>query len=427
MLAAQKANRILGCIKRNMASRLKEVILPLYSALVRPYLEYCIQLWSPQHKKDMNLLEQVQRRATKMIRGMEHLSYEDRLREKGRDRLFSKACCDRTRSNGFKLREGRFRLDLRKKFFTMRVVRHWNRLPRKVVEAPSLKAFKAFSGNTNADSVIYYKLQHSIKARFLRFVPLDWNPNGRIGMRIEVYGCTYRVYDFVYYSTESSCSREVIVPLYSTLMRPHVEYCIQFWGPQHKTNMDLLEHIQRRAMKVTRGLKYLSCEERLRELGLFSLEKKSLWGDLIAAFQCLKGAYNKDGERLFSTACSDRTPSDYPPLVLFHMGTNSTARGDLVCIKHDYIALGERGKGTGSQWQLGEVPKDWKRANVTHIFNKCKKEYLGNYKLVSFISIPGKLKEQIILETISKRVFRIRYLEFSKSFGAVSYNILIDN
>ncbi|KAM9508717.1 contactin-associated protein-like 4 isoform 5-T5 [Guaruba guarouba] len=49
----------------------------------------------------------------------------------------------------------------------------------------------AFSGNMNADSVVYYKLQHSIKARFLRFVPLDWNPNGRIGMRIEVYGCTY--------------------------------------------------------------------------------------------------------------------------------------------------------------------------------------------------------------------------------------------
>ncbi|NXL92298.1 CNTP5 protein, partial [Alectura lathami] len=50
----------------------------------------------------------------------------------------------------------------------------------------------AFSGNSNADSVVYYKLQHSIKARFLRFVPLDWNPSGRIGMRIEVYGCMYR-------------------------------------------------------------------------------------------------------------------------------------------------------------------------------------------------------------------------------------------
>ncbi|KAK4809416.1 hypothetical protein QYF61_009671 [Mycteria americana] len=82
-LAAQKANCILGCIQSSVASRLREGILPLCSTQVRPPLQYCIQLWGPQHRKDMDLLERVQRRATKMIRGLEHLCCDNRLRELG--------------------------------------------------------------------------------------------------------------------------------------------------------------------------------------------------------------------------------------------------------------------------------------------------------------------------------------------------------
>ena len=86
VLAAQKAKCILGCLKRSVTRRSREVILSLYSAFMRPHLEYYVQFWSHQHKKDMELWEQVQRRAMEMIRGLEHFPCEDRLREVG---LFS--------------------------------------------------------------------------------------------------------------------------------------------------------------------------------------------------------------------------------------------------------------------------------------------------------------------------------------------------
>ncbi|RMC15790.1 hypothetical protein DUI87_07994 [Hirundo rustica rustica] len=144
----------------SVASGTSAGIVPLYLALLRPHLECCVQFWAPQYKKDTEVLECVQRRATELVKGEEHKSCEEQLRELGlfvlekkrrlkRDLITlqllkggSQPLLQGVSRNGLKLHQGRFKLHIRKNFFTEEVVKHWSGLSREVVKSPFLEVFK---------------------------------------------------------------------------------------------------------------------------------------------------------------------------------------------------------------------------------------------------------------------------------------------
>ena len=168
-IAASKGNQILRLIRRPIMYKEKQLIVPLYKAIVSPHLEYCIQAWRPYRKKDIDKLERIQRRATKMIPELRDLSYESHLLQCGLTTLETRRLRgdkievfiivngyeDIDRNMFFKLKEGsrtrghkvalvkeQCRLDMRKHSFSQRVINEWNKLPNDCINASSVNMFK---------------------------------------------------------------------------------------------------------------------------------------------------------------------------------------------------------------------------------------------------------------------------------------------
>ena len=169
--AYKKANMQLGFISRNFQFKSKDIILPLYKSIVRPHLEYAVQAWSPYYQKDIDLLERIQHRATKLIPNLRQKSYEERLESLGLTTLktrrlrgqliqafkiikqFDKVNPNyffkfdensRTRGNELKLKykTGIYVTDIGKNFFSNSIVKDWNSLPNTVINSTSINMFK---------------------------------------------------------------------------------------------------------------------------------------------------------------------------------------------------------------------------------------------------------------------------------------------
>ena len=192
-----KANRVMGMIRRSFSHLNKEIFKQLYKSQVRPHLEYAQAAWSPYRKKDITAIENVQRRATKLIPGLKHLSYPERLKELNLPTLiyrrhrgdmiemykilnftYDKEVCpsttlnqSTTRGNQQKLYKERSKTLTRKHYFTNRINSPWNSLPDQVILAKSVKSFESHLDKFWSTQEVKFDPQSELRIAFSKANP----------------------------------------------------------------------------------------------------------------------------------------------------------------------------------------------------------------------------------------------------------------